>query len=101
MAILEFYRSQRLCEKRSVVILMYPPHLERLRQTRSENHDVHGSVETSTPFYLANDYAVRYGFAKRPHEKLSPPLRHHPLMAVLMPSQKQSGRHSVRCLETA
>ena len=41
MAILEVLsRSQRLCEKRSVVILMYPPHLKDSRQTRSENHDV-------------------------------------------------------------
>ena len=74
MAILEVLsRSQRLCEERSVVILMYPPHLKDQVKPGAKITMYHGSVEKNLQTLLpANDYAVRHGFAKRPHEKLQP-----------------------------
>ena len=74
MAILEVLsRSQRLCEERSVVILMYPPHLKDHVKPGAKITMYHGSVEKNLHTLLpANDYAVRHGFAKRPHEKLQP-----------------------------
>ena len=46
MAILEVLtRSQRLCEERSVVILMYPPHLEDQVKPGAKITMYHGSVE--------------------------------------------------------
>ena len=74
MAILEVLsRSQRLCEERSVVILMYPPHLKDHVKPGAKITMYHGSVEKNLHTLLpANDYAVRHGFAKGPHEKLQP-----------------------------
>ena len=74
MAILEVLsRSQRLCEKRSVVILMYPPHLKDHVKPGAKITMYHGSVEKNLHTLLpANDYAVRHSFAKRPNEKLQP-----------------------------
>ena len=74
MAILEVLsRSQRLFEERSVVILMYPPHLKDQVKPGAKITMYHGSVEKNLQTLLpANDYAVRHGFAKRPHEKLQP-----------------------------
>ena len=74
MAILEVLtRSQRLCEERSVVILMYPPHLEDQVKPGAKITMYHGSVEKNLHTLLpANDYAVRHGFAKGAHEKLQP-----------------------------
>ena len=74
MAILEVLsRSQRLCEERSVVILMYPPHLKDHVKPGAKITMYHGSVEKSLSTLLpANDYAVRHGFAKRPNERLQP-----------------------------
>ena len=74
MAILEVLsRSQRLCEERSVVILMYPPHLKDHVKPGAKITMYHGSVEKNLCTLLpASDYAVRHGFAKRPNKKLQP-----------------------------
>ena len=74
MAILEVLsRSQRLYEERSVVILMYPPHLKDHVKPGAKITMYHGSVEKNLHTLLpASDYAVRHSFAKQPNEKIQP-----------------------------
>ena len=74
MAILEVLsRSQRLCEKRSVVILMYPSYLKDCVEPGAKITLYHGSQEKNLHELLpANDYAVRHGFAKRQSAQLTP-----------------------------
>ena len=74
MAILEVLsRSQRLCEERSVVILMYPPHLKDHVKRGAKITMYHGSQEKHLPaLFPASDYAVRHGFEKGPNKKLQP-----------------------------
>jgi len=74
MAILEvLFRSKRLCEERSVVILMYPPCLKDHVKPGAKITLYHGSQEKNLPtLFPANDYAVRHGFAKQPNVKLQP-----------------------------
>ena len=74
MAILEVLsRSQRLCEKRSVVILMYPSYLKDCVEPGAKITLYHGSQEKNLhELHPANDYAVRHGFAKRQSAQLTP-----------------------------
>jgi len=86
MAILEVLsRSKRLCEERSVIILMYPPHLKENVKPGQKITIYHGSQERHLNTLLpVNDYAVRHGFSKRPNAKLKPLLffATNPLTAV-------------------
>ena len=74
MAILEVLsRSKRLCEERSVIILMYPPHLKENVKPGQKITIYHGSQERHLNTLLpVNDYAVRHGFSKGPNSKLKP-----------------------------
>ena len=74
MAILEtLARSRRLCEKRSVVILMYPPHLKDQVKPGQKLMLYHGSTEKNLQTLVpVNDYAVRHGFAKQRNRMLQP-----------------------------
>jgi len=66
-------RSKRLCEERSVVILMYPPHLKDHVKPGQKIRLYHGSKERHLNTLLpVNDYAVRHGFSKRQNAKLKP-----------------------------
>ena len=101
MAILEtLARSRRLCEKRSVVILMYPPHLKS-----GSNYDklmlYHGSTEKPPNTCSVNDYAVRHGFAKQRNRMLQPLLfltASH-LLLQHMPFQRFIEHNYVRFLQ--
>lgn len=74
MAILEtLARSRRLCDKRSVVILMYPPHLKDQVKPGQKLKLYHGSTEKNLQTLVpVNDYAVRHGFAKQRNRMLQP-----------------------------
>lgn len=74
MAILEtLARSRRLCDKRSVVILMYPPHLKDQVKPGQRLTLYHGSTEKNLQTLVpVNDYAVRHGFAKQRNRMLQP-----------------------------
>ena len=74
MAILEtLARSSRLCEKRSIVILMYPPHLKDQVKPGQKLTLYHGSAEKNLQTLVpVNDYAVRHGFAKQRNRMLQP-----------------------------
>lgn len=74
MAILEtLARSRRLCDKRSVVILMYPPHLKDQVKPGQKLTLYHGSTEKNLQTLVpVNDYAVRHGFAKQRNRMLQP-----------------------------
>ena len=74
MAILEtLARSRRLCDKRSVVILMYPPHLKDQVKPGQKLTLYHGSTEKNLQTLVpVNDYAVRHGFAKQRNKMLQP-----------------------------
>ncbi|DAC15744.1 MAG TPA: hypothetical protein D7I06_06405 [Candidatus Poseidoniales archaeon] len=74
MAILEtLARSRRLCEKRSVVILMYPSHLKDQVKPGQKLTLYHGSTEKNLRTLVpVNDYAVRHGFAKQRNRMLQP-----------------------------
>ena len=74
MAILEtLARSRRLCDKRSVVILMYPPHLKDQVKPGQRLTLYHGSTKKSLQTLVpVNDYAVRHGFAKQRNKMLQP-----------------------------